>query len=269
MRFQAKTVEFGNGVVLSFVEQGDSGAVPVLLLHGLGDSWRSYGPVLEYLPQSVRVFALSQRGHGDSSHPEDGYRFSHFVDDLEAFMDVLDVEAAVLAGHSSHGVVIEKLAINRPGRVLGLVLIGTPITIRGNETAKQLYESTISKLTDPLDADFVRRFADSTLAQTVPQAFLQVILEETMKVPARVFKEFFKDLIETDLSPDLNRISAPALLVWGDQDAILSRSEQDALANALPDSRLVVYRGAGHSPHWEEPERFAADLVSFVEGFGS
>jgi non-heme chloroperoxidase len=264
----ARMVELGKEVNLSFVEQGDPGGIPLLLLHGLGDSWRSYEPVLQHLPRTVRVFALSQRGHGDSSKPAEGYRFEHFAEDLKRFLDAVHVGAAVLAGHSSHGLVSERFAIDHPHRTLGLVLIGTPMTLRGNEAAEDLFHSTISELTDPLDSEFVRSFAESTLAQPVPQAFLEITWEETMKVPARVFKEFFKDLIETDLSPLLNKIRAPALLVWGDQDAILSRSEQDALGKALPNSSLVVYRGAGHSPHWEEPEHFASDLVSFVEGFG-
>lgn len=268
MQTQVKTVQLSNGVTLDFVEQGEPGAVPLLLLHGLGDSWRSYEPVLQHLPGTIRVFALSQRGHGDSSKPAKGYRLEHFVDDLKRFLDAVHVGAAVLAGHSSHGLVSERFAIDHPDRTLGLVLIGTPVTLRGNEAARDLFDSTISNLTDPLDSEFVRGFAENTLAQAVPQTFLETTWEETMKVPARVFKEFFRELIETDFSTELDRIRAPGLLVWGDRDAILSRREQDALAKALPNSRLVVYRGAGHSPHWEEPEHFASDLVSFIERFG-
>jgi len=260
----ARTVELGNEVDVSFVEQGDRGGIPLLLLHGLGDSWRSYEPVLQHLPRTVHVFALSQRGHGDSSKPADGYRFEHFVEDLKRFLDTVQVGAAVLAGHSSHGLVSEKFAIDHPDRTLGLVLIGTPVTLRGNEAAENLFRSTISELTDPLDSEFVRSFAESTLAQPVPPPFLETMREETMKVPARVFKELFKDLLETDLRRELNKITAPALLVWGDLDAILARSDQQGLAEALPNSRLVVYPGAGHSPHWEQPKRFASDLVSFV-----
>jgi non-heme chloroperoxidase len=265
MDSRAKNVQVRSDLTLDFVEQGNPDGVPLLLLHGLGDSWRSYEPVLEHLPRSVRAFAISQRGHGDSSRPEDGYAFRHFVTDIDLFLDALEIESAVLAGHSSHGVVIEKFALEYASRALGLVLIGTPVTLSSNERARDLYESTISKLSDSLDPDFVRRFAGDTLAQPVSPSFLEIITEEAMKVPARVFKEFFKDLIETDLSTELHKIDAPALLVWGDQDAILSREDQERLSKALRNSRLVVYPGAGHSPHWEEPDRFASDVEDFIK----
>lgn len=57
----------------------------------------------------------------------------------------------------------------------------------------------------------------------------------------------------------------PTLIVWGDQDAIHPRSEQEALAVAIAGAQLVVYPGAGHGVHWEEPAHFAADLVAFTE----
>lgn len=262
-----KSVELPTKVRLSYVEQGAPAGVPVLLLHGLGDSWRSFEPVLEHLPESIHAFALTQRGHGDSSHPAEGYRFVDFVEDLAAFLDALHLPVAVLAGHSSHGVVSERFAIDHPARVSGLVLIGTPVSLQDNPAAKGLFDSTISKLTDPLDPQFVSDFAKSTLAQPVPQAFLEIVRQETMKVPALVFREFFAGLLQEDVSTELKKLDVPALLVWGDRDAILTRSDQDALATAIPHSRLLVYPGAGHSPHWEEPERFAFDLAAFMEGF--
>lgn len=264
MRAHAKSVQLRNQVEISYVEQGALDGIPVLFLHGLGDSWRSYEPVLEYLPLTVRALALSQRGHGDSSKPADGYRIGNFVEDLSAFLDALSIEAAVLIGHSSHGLVSEKFAIDHSDRILGLILIGTPVTLRGHAGAQELFDRTISTLTDPLDPSFARDFADSTLARPLAPRFLEMTREETMKVPARVFKELFKDLLETDLRPELNRIRTPALLIWGEQDAILARSDQEELAEVLPNSRLVVYPAAGHSPHWEEPRRFASDLISFV-----
>lgn len=266
MRSRPSTVQLANGIVISYVERGDPEGPPVLLVPGLGDSWRSYEPVIDSLPAQIHAFAMSCRGHGDSSRPDDGYRFADFVRDLELFMEALEIGAAVLAGHSSHGMVAESFALEHPEGVTGLVLIATPLTLRGSPAARDFFRSTLSHLTDPLDAGFIRRFAESTLARPLPTRFLDTLLEETAKVPARVFIRFFEDLMTVDLSVRLTEVSVPALLVWGERDEIVSRSEQEKLAATLPKSRVAVYPGSGHSPHWEEPERFAADLGSFVAG---
>ena len=59
-------------------------------------------------------------------------------------------------------------------------------------------------------------------------------------------------------------IAAPALIVWGDRDGFLPRSDQEALAASIAGSRLVTYEGTGHVVHWEEPERLAADIVAMA-----
>ena len=84
-------------------------------------------------------------------------------------------------------------------------------------------------------------------------------------MPARVWRATFEGFLDADFSGALGAIEAPALIVWGDGDSFCPRSDQEALAAAISGSRLVVYRGAGHTLHWEEPDRFAADLVAFAE----
>jgi non-heme chloroperoxidase len=71
-------------------------------------------------------------------------------------------------------------------------------------------------------------------------------------------------VIAFDDAADLGRIQAPTLLMWGDQDALFSREEQDRLAAAVPTIRLAVYPETGHCPNWERPERVAADLDGFM-----
>ena len=63
---RAKSVELPGRVRLAYVEQGDPSGVPVLLLHGITDSWRYFEPMLSHLPDSIHAFALSQKGHGDA-----------------------------------------------------------------------------------------------------------------------------------------------------------------------------------------------------------
>ena len=67
-----KSVELSHRVTLPYVEQGDASGVPMLLLHGVTDSWRSFECMLPYLPASIHAFALTQRGHGDADHPAAG-----------------------------------------------------------------------------------------------------------------------------------------------------------------------------------------------------
>ncbi len=81
MKFDVITVELPNQVKLQYVEQGNSSGLPLILLHGYADSWRSFERVLPYLPKSIRTFTLTQRGHGDASRPVTGYRARDFATD--------------------------------------------------------------------------------------------------------------------------------------------------------------------------------------------
>ena len=265
MELDIKTVEVSEQIKLPYVERGDSSGVPLLLLHGYADSWHSFELVLPHLPESIHTFALTQRGHGDASQPETGYRTRDFEEDLAAFMDKLNLNEAFVAGGSSCGFVARSFAIDHPDRTLGLVLIGSPLTLRDKPSVLEIWESTISKLTDPIDPAFVREFTEGILAQPVSQAFLDTMMQENMKVPARVWKATFEGLLEDDSLKELNKITAPTLIIWGDQDAIVPKIDQDAFEAAIPDSRLVIYPGAGHAVYWEEPARFASDITAFIE----
>jgi len=191
-----------------------------------------------------------------------------FAADLAEFQDAMHLRAAVIVGHSMGSAVALRFAVDHPGRTMGLVLVGASPTMGGTAAAREFWSSTVSKLTDPVDPALVRGMTESILAQPVPRAFLDAAIQEGLKVPAFVWKAAFESRwrLEGDYSADLSKIEAPTLIVWGDQDARYPRAEQKALASAIAGSRLLVYHGAGHLLHWEEPQRFASDLLTFVEG---
>jgi pimeloyl-ACP methyl ester carboxylesterase len=119
-----RTVELPGRVSLCYVERGDPSGVPVVLLHGFLDSWRSFEPVLSCLPESIHAIALTQRGHGDADRPTAGYGVWDFSGDLLAFMEVLRLGPAVIVGHSMGSAVALRFALDHPNRVCGLVLVG-------------------------------------------------------------------------------------------------------------------------------------------------
>jgi non-heme chloroperoxidase len=268
MAFVLESVELPNGVRLQYAEQGDPSGIPLLFLHGFADSWRSFELVLPHLPESIHAYALTQRGHGEASRPSDGYGLRDFSADLAHFQDAMHLPAAVIVGHSMGSAVALRYAIDNPGRTTGLVLVGASPTMGATTAAREFWDSTMSKLTDPVDPALVRGMTESMLARPVPEAFLDAAVQEGLKVPAMVWRAAFESRwrLEGDYSADLDKIKAQTLIVWGDRDARYPRSEQDALASAIRGSRLLVYAGAGHFLHWEKPERFGSDLVTFVEG---
>jgi len=210
------------------------------------------------------VIAVSLRGHGDSDKPQSGYRTKNFTADVADFLSVLGVTRAIVAGHSSASLVAQRFAIDYPERTAGIVLEGSFATLRGRKEVVDVAASAIAPLTDPIAPDFVREFAAGTIVRPVPQSFMDAMVRESLKVPARVWREAFAALVLDDHTSELGHITAPTILLWGDQDRLIGREEQDALTKGIPGSRLVVYSGVGHSPHWEVPERFAADVIVFV-----
>lgn len=118
----------------------------------------------------------------------------------------------------------------------------------------------------PVDPGFARSFQESTLARPIPASFIDMVVGESLKVPAFVWKAALAGLFATDTA--LERVAAPALLLWGERDAMFPRAGQEALAAALPTAELTVVRIAGHGLHWEDPAAIAAELARFHARLG-
>ena len=265
MGYDVKTVRLPDGVEVPYVEQGEALGVPLVLLHGFAGSWRSFQRLLRLLPDSFHTIAITQRGHGDATHPDAGYRPQDYAADLAAFLDALHIQAAVVVGHSMGSAVAQRFAADYPERVLGLVLVSPRAKMAERPGLQELYETTISKLTDPVEPAFVRSFMDGVFVRPVPEAYFKQATEDAMKVPAHVWKRAFKTAMEEDLLRDLDAIDAPTLLIWGAEDDSVPEADREAIVEAMGGAGEIVYPGVGHGPHAEVPERFAGDLITFVE----
>ena len=257
-------VTLSTGIRMSYVEQGAPDGTPVILLHGVTDSWRSFERVLPRLPPRIRAFALSQRGHGNSSRPAYGYRFADMSEDLRAFMDAAGLPTAIIVGHSMGASVAQRFAIDHAERMSALVLMAAFATFQGPEM-RDFVTSSILPLVDPIDPAFAREWQLSTLAQPMDPVHFDTIVSETLKVPAFVWHATFTGFLATaDFTNELANVSVPTLITWGDRDTYALRAAQHQLLDVIPGARLTTYEGYGHAFHWEDPARFAADLVAFV-----
>jgi non-heme chloroperoxidase len=259
-----KFVALSTGVRMEYVEQGRADGVPVVFLHGVTDSWRSFERVLPLLPPTIHAFALSQRGHGDTSRPASGYRFEDMSADLLAFVDALGLRTAIIVGHSMGASVAQRFVVDHPDRVERLVLMGAFSNFDDPGLA-DFVASSIAPLTDPIAAPFAREWQLSTLARTMSADHLDAVVSETLKVPARVWREAFDGFLKTpDFTSELTNVSVPVLLIWGDRDSYALRAAQDRLLEVMPNARFIAYEGFGHAFHWEDPEQFTRDLLPFL-----
>jgi pimeloyl-ACP methyl ester carboxylesterase len=254
------------GVRLHYAELGDPAGHPVILLHGYTDSWFSYSRVLPHLDSTYHVFILDQRGHGDSERPASGYTFPDFAADVIAFMNAKGLARATLVGHSMGSIIAQGVALAAPERVERLVLVGSGTTVRNEAVAE--FGQAVEKLNDPVPEKFVREFQLSCVHQPVPNEFMDRIVAQSLKAPARVWKAVLAGMLAGDYKARLGDIRTPTLIVWGDRDAFFLRAEQDSLAAALPNAVLKVYPEVGHCPNWERPEQFVQDLKEFIASTG-
>ncbi len=263
---EPRRLTLASGLSLEYVDHGNADGVPVVLLHGVTDSWRSFQPLLPHLPASIRAVAVSQRGHGGSDKPATGYRSADFARDVAELLDALAVPSAFIVGHSMGATHAARIALDYPRRVRGLALLGAFAAYQQCPDVLQFHADAVSSLSDPVPEDLVRDFQQSTLAQPVPAGYLETVIAESLKVPAHVWRETFTALLDDECAAEWDAIAAPVLLLWGARDAFSRLAQQYALVEAIAHTQFITYERAGHALHWEEPARVAADIVAFTEG---
>jgi pimeloyl-ACP methyl ester carboxylesterase len=256
-------VRLNNGLRLAYVEQGSRDGIAVIMLHGYSDTHRSFDLVRPLLPRAWRVISVTQRGHGHSDKPHSDYAMDDFASDVPALLDALEIERAVIVGHSLGAAVALRAAAEYPERVAGLALIGGFADFRGNAGVVELCD-LVGHFGDEIDPVFVRSFQASTIAAPMSQGFIEFVSNESLRCPTRAWKGVAQALMECDPLADAARVKAPSMLIWGDKDGFVPRADQHALRRALPAARLVTLSGAGHAPHWERTADTAACLRAFV-----
>ncbi len=260
---QEKSIELPGNINLSYVEQGNSEGLPVIFLHGYTDSWHSFDSVLRNLPKNIHAFAITQRGHGNSDKPASGYSPKDLANDVAAFIEKRKLGPVVMVGHSMGGVVAQRFAMDHPHFTKAVVIIGSATSVKNFSSVKEFVEM-VNQLKDPIEPAFAEEFQKSTLAKPINNDYYKELVGESLKVPARVWKEILNELMNYNPAGELNSIRKPTLIIWGDQDIYCNRESQEGLLKSIKGSRLLVYKGTGHAVHWEEPRKFSNDISDFI-----
>lgn len=262
------------GLRFRYLEWGNAGASPLILLHGFTGHARTWDHVAAPLAERFRVLALDQRGHGGSDWAADGdYTIKAMAGDLEAFADALCPGPFTLVGLSMGGRVSIAYAGAHPGRVERLVLvdIGPEIAPEGLARIKTMVSSVPEEFASEVEAyrllrAAAPRYSEPLLRHRVrhalkplPDGRLTWKYDKILRSQAR---EGSRDT--PDLWPDLARIACPTLIVRGIESDVLSTAIAKRMLETLRDGRLVETPDAGHTVPGDQPEAFLAALRTFL-----
>lgn len=229
----------------------------VLVLHGWGASIEAVQPITAALAGVCSVHAVDLPGFGESGMPPQPWGVEEYSAWTRALIATLGLDRVSIVGHSHGGRVAIHLAAHHPELVERLVLVDSA-GIRAPRTPgwyvrvgrAKIAKHVLNRLGEPgraLGRRLVGRSASGDYAAT------DAALRAT-----------FVKLVNTDLTDLLGRIRAPALLVWGDQDADTPLRDGETMERLIPDAGLVVFEGAGHFAYADQPQRFARVVRHFL-----
>jgi non-heme chloroperoxidase len=254
-----REIELPDGRRHHYVSLGASGP-RIVFLHGFTDSWRSFELLFGPLSAKFQLFALDQRGHGESQEA-DAYAIADFAADAIAFIESLGKEAVHLVGHSLGTIVAQRVAERRPDLLGSLILISAA-TSTGGHAGLQEMQGELAGFAGRVSRDYAIGFQASTAHRPLAPAQLDIFVDETMKLSLATWRGTVDGLLgDSALSTP---ITLPTLSIWGVHDAIFDAQAQEALARKIPGLVANHYQDVGHAPHWEAPARVAKDIENFI-----
>jgi pimeloyl-ACP methyl ester carboxylesterase len=252
---------------LGTVSYSDEGSgPPVVLLHAALHDRTDFAPVAEALGQGRRLLALDWPGHGESPLPATPLRAVELGDLLVEFADRLDLSNAVIIGNSVGGYAACRLALERPDRVAGVVLVNnggfTPHSVFTRLFCAAMGKPAVVKAVFPLSVRAYMRAKSPTDKAVVQRVVARAKTADGARTAAALWKSFTEP--GHDLRTKAAQIFAPVLITWGAKDFTAPLRWGKAVQAAIPGSTLEALP-TGHVVFSSEPQEWLAAVVPFVD----
>lgn len=262
----ARSLTTSDGQHLAWDTAGPAGRDTVVLLHALGTDRTLWDEVTARLTPAFRVVRVDLRGHGESTPAVGPASIEAFGRDVVAVLDAIGVDRAHVAGVSLGGVVAQWLGVHAPDRVRSLSLANTAARI--GTTA--LWDARIATVTAGgleavADASVARWFSDGFRA--AQPARVEHCRARLLAMPVPGYLGACAVLRDVDLSADVARITAPAVVIGGRADVATPPPDAAWLASAIPGATLEMLEAA-HLSNVECPDAFHAAMGAAMERRG-
>ena len=257
---------------MTYIAWTDEGSGPaVVLLHAFPcdrSMWDAQvGPLME---AGWRVLVPDLPGFGESELLDQEPHLSSVVDLLASSLLERSIDRCVLVGLSVGGYLVMEWLRRYPDMVAGIVLCDTKASADGSEARAARWDMADAIDADPSVVSSLLRdrvllvIVGSTTATSRPEVLHRVSAWMDTAKPATVSWYQRAMAARPDSLPTLSDCDLPALVIWGEEDLMSPRGEQDAMLDVLRDGRLAVIPSAGHLSAIENPEPVTAEVLDFI-----
>lgn len=243
----------------------------ILFIHGYPLSRKLWQPQLSDLSEFARILIPDLRGFGDSDATPGPYTMDLLADDCICLLDRLEIiKPVIVCGLSMGGYVTFALYRKYPHRVKGLILVSTragadslevklnrdkSVDLTEKEGSEAITRVMLPKMLSP-DAynshpEMVNAMRSITMSASVPG--IVGVLKGMRNRP--------------DSTPLLSQITVPTLLIFGEEDQLIPRSEIETLRDSIPGAQLHTIPNAGHVPNFEQPNLFNRMIEAYITSF--
>ncbi|HBL41358.1 MAG TPA: hypothetical protein DDY98_07270, partial [Ruminococcaceae bacterium] len=238
---------------------------------------RSWSLAAPYFAEAgYHVYLPDLRGMGKSDAPDGYYTPITFATDLEAFFDAMNIDKAILVGHSLGSYTVQCFSVMFPERCEKLVLVSSlPMKKYQDSSLVAAYQKYVEPLEEnghPSDAFMDAWYATELQEEEfsgVFDVFLQNMKKEAQALSKQAWKNIFLGNVAIDMTDLYTQIdhSIPVLVLHGDDDTMALTQYQDELLKIfeVDENSYVSYEGIGHNIQFETPKKCATDILTWLD----
>ena len=257
-----------DGTRIHYEVTGRVGRTPVLMIQGLGASKNAWNLQRIAMATRFRIISFDNRGAGRSDKPTEPFTLEQMADDALAVLDAAGVETAHVVGASMGGVISQIVAVKYPHRVRSLTLVCT--ACRNHPWRQELLQAWAKTAADKGMIEVGKEAAQWVMS---PRSFRRLVPAFTWMGPLAALRprHSFVSQIDAilntreDLVDQLSTITAPTMVIVGNQDILTPRGDSEEIAERIPNAELVVISGAAHGLMMEHSSTFNRILIEFLQ----
>jgi len=257
-----------DGTRIHYEVTGKPGATPVLMIQGLGASKNAWNLQRIAMATRFRIISFDNRGAGRSDKPTVPFTLEQMAEDAIAVLDAAGIETAHVIGASMGGVISQIVAVKYPHRVRSLTLVCT--ACRNHPWRQELLQSWAKTAEQKGMIEVGKEAAQWVMS---PRSFRRLVPAFTWMGPLAALRprHSFVSQIDAilntreDLVDQLSTITAPTMVIVGNQDILTPRGDSEEIAERIPNAELVVISGAAHGLMMEHSSTFNKILIEFLQ----